>query len=127
MSDYEGTAEFFFGVNDDVSSLNQGATAGWGEIQGKTQVTVHKLATLLERHAIPEDFDILSLDIEGEDVKAFNALIGGSKFRPRLALIEVGPARDPPDLPAFGFSAEVLNQYGFFTHCGPNLFLTKNS
>lgn len=127
VSDYEGTAEFYFGVNDDVSSLNHGAAAGWGAIQGKTTVTVHTLATVLDKHAIPEDFDILSLDIEGEDVKAFNALIGGSRYRPRLALIEVGPPRDPPDLAALGFSADVLRDYAFLGHYGPNVFLTRNA
>ena len=33
VSDYEGRAEFYFGVNDDVSSLSQHAAEGWGDIR----------------------------------------------------------------------------------------------
>jgi FkbM family methyltransferase len=123
VSDYEGSAEFFFGVNDDVSSLNQNAAAGWGDIQGKTIVNVLRLATLLDRHDIPAAFDILSLDIEGEDVRALNMLIEASAYRPRLVVIEIGDRPGMADLAALGFSSAVSQHYGYFAHCGPNLFL----
>jgi len=125
VSDFEGTADFYFGVNDDVSSLNQLAAAGWGDIQGQTRVTVHRLDTLLDRHHIPVDLDILSLDIEGEDVRALNRLIDGSNYRPRLIVIEIGDRLDPSDLAAIGLSSGVLRHYDYFAHCGPNLFLKR--
>jgi FkbM family methyltransferase len=125
VSDYEGTAAFFFGVNDDVSSLSQIAAAGWGDIQGTTNVNVHRLATLLGKHDIPADFDILSLDIEGEDIRALNMLIDASAYRPRLIVIEIGGRPDIADPAALGFSSGVLHHYEYFAHCGPNLFLKR--
>ena len=125
VSDYEGRAEFYFGVNDDVSSLSQHAAEGWGDIRGKTAVEVHKLATLLSKHSIPSDFDILSLDIEGEDIRALNALIAESSFRPRLVVIEVGAMPDPRDFRSSGLSVAVRRHYEYFAHCGPNLFLAR--
>ena len=125
VSDYEGSADFFFGINDDVSSLNQTATAGWGEVRGKTSVSVHRLATLLDKHRIPVDFDILSLDIEGEDVRALNMLVAESNYRPRLIVIEIGDRPDMTDLTALGFSSGVREHYSYFAHCGPNLFLKR--
>jgi len=125
VSDYDGEAEFFFGINDDVSSLRQSAVAGWGEVRGKTTVRVRKLPAVLHKHGIPEEFDILSLDIEGEDIPVFNDLIDRSHFRPRLAVIEVGDAVDVHSLTARGFSMRVADEYAISGACGPNLFLVK--
>ncbi len=49
---------------------------------------VRRLHQLLEARGIPRDFDLLSLDIEGEDVRVLNDLIGGSAYRPRWVIIE---------------------------------------
>ncbi len=125
VSNYEGRADLFFGVNDDISSLIEAATAGWGEVKGKTRVEVWRLSTILEKHEIPASFDILSLDIEGEDIRTFNELIGNSLFRPRLVIIEVGEAAEIRDLAARGFSAEVAHEYEIWDSCGPNLFLAR--
>jgi FkbM family methyltransferase len=125
VSDYEGEADFFFGINEDISSLRRSAVAGWGEVNGKTTVQVRKLPAVLRKHHIPEDFDILSLDIEGEDIRVFNDLIDHSPFRPGLAVIEVGDAGDVHSLSARGFCARVENEYDIWDSCGPNLFLVK--
>lgn len=125
VCDYEGEAEFFFGINDDISSLRRSAVAGWGEVKGKTTVQVRRLATVLRKHDIPEEFDILSLDIEGEDIRVFNDLIDHSTFRPRLAIIEVGDAVDVNSLTSRGFSSRVEKDYVISGTCGPNLFLVR--
>jgi FkbM family methyltransferase len=125
VCDYEGEAEFFFGINDDISSLRRSAVAGWGEVKGMTTVQVRRLPALLRKHDIPEEFDILSLDIEGEDIRVFNDLIDHSPFRPRLVIIEVGDAIDIKNLTTRGFSADVDADYAISGNCGPNLFLIR--
>ena len=125
VCDYDGQAEFFFGINEDISSLRRSAVAGWGEVRGKTTVQVRRLPAVLREHSIPEEFDILSLDIEGEDICVFNDLIENSTFRPRLAVIEVGDAVDVHSLTARGFCAGVADDYSISGSCGPNLFLVK--
>ena len=127
VSDYEGEAELFFGINEDISSLGQVAVAGWGDVKGHTTVRVHRLAAILEKYAMPADFDVLSLDIEGEDIKVFNDLIVHPPFRPRLAVIEVGDAADVSELVARGFAPEVQAAYAILTSCGPNLFLQSRA
>jgi FkbM family methyltransferase len=88
ISDYEAAATFHIGVNDDVSSLNPQASLAWGSIQGEVVVNVRRLHPLLDARAIPRDFDLLSLDIEGEDIRVLNDLIGSSTYRPRWVIIE---------------------------------------
>ena len=88
VSNYEGEAEFTIGVNDDVSSLEAKAAEAWGQTKGIMKVQVQKLPNLLKRENIPHNFFLLSLDIEGEDIKVFNDLVGNSKYRPKFVIIE---------------------------------------
>lgn len=88
VSDYTGEATFHLGVNPDVSSLNADAASSWGEIKGEITVPVERLGNVLRDHRVPQDFDVLSIDIEGEDVKVLNDVIAGFGFRPRWIIIE---------------------------------------
>ena len=75
VSNYSGDGVLHIGVNDDVSALQEQNTTGWGPPRGQVPVTVRRLSQILEEHAIPLNFDVLSLDIEGEDIPVFNDLI----------------------------------------------------
>jgi Methyltransferase FkbM domain len=46
------------------------------------------LDTILEKHPVPLDFDLLSIDVDGNDYHIWKAV---QKFRPRLVLIEFNP------------------------------------
>ncbi len=122
VSDYSGEATFFLGANDDVSSLNQHDAAGWGDIRGQVKVTVERLPTLLAAHEIPRDFDMLSIDAEGEDVKILNDTVAGG-WMPRWVIIEasddfrVRSLRDLPLLPA------VVERYKIVVQTKANLIL----
>jgi FkbM family methyltransferase len=126
VSNYNGTALFYIGVNNDVSSLQQNAALGWGPIQGTVDVTVRRLSEILQEYIIPFDFDLLSLDIEGEDIAVFNDLVE-SGYRPRWVIIEVsfssailGATRTLHDAP---FSPQVRDCYALIAQTEPNLIL----
>lgn len=88
VSDYTGEATFHLGVNPDVSSLNADAASGWGAITGEITVQVERLGNVLRDYGVPQDFDLLSIDIEGEDVKVLNDVITAFGYRPRWIIIE---------------------------------------
>jgi hypothetical protein len=46
------------------------------------------LDSILARTAIPEDFDVLSIDIDGNDYHVWNAV---TRYRPRVVVIEYNP------------------------------------
>jgi hypothetical protein len=46
------------------------------------------LDNILARHAAPEEFDILSIDIDGNDYDVWEASV---KYRPRLVIVEFNP------------------------------------
>lgn len=46
------------------------------------------LDTILEKTPIPEDFDLLSIDIDGNDYHVWDAM---TKYRPKLVIIEYNP------------------------------------
>ena len=88
ISDYTGEATFHLGVNADVSSLNEEAASGWGPLAGEVTVPVERLGNVLRDYGVPQDFDVLSIDIEGEDVKVLNDIVSGFGYRPRWIIIE---------------------------------------
>lgn len=122
VSDYSGEATFFLGANDDVSSLNQHDAAGWGDIKGQVTVKVERLPVLLEANEIPRDFDMLSIDAEGEDVRILNDTVLAG-WLPRWVIIEasddfkVRSLRDLPLLPA------VVERYRVAMQTKANLIL----
>ncbi|MBY0338981.1 MAG: FkbM family methyltransferase [Acetobacteraceae bacterium] len=122
VSDYEGEARFFLGINADVSSLSRDVAEGWGSTTGEISVPVRRLPTILAEHGVPHAFDLLSLDIEGEDFKVMNDLIANSPFRPRWALIEAPPS-DGRRVEDFPFVAAVAEAYQMVDRVGPNLVL----
>ena len=126
-SDYNGTACFAIGVNDDVSSLNAASAQNWGDIRGYVEVEVRLLGELLNEHAVPVDFDLLSLDIEGEDAKVLNHLIANTLYRPHWIIIELNSASDGAPLTSFGLSPAVAEAYTLHARTVANLILARRA
>ncbi len=114
VSDHEGRATFTIGVNDDVSSLTATLAANWGKLNGEIEVDVRRLGDILSANAVPHEFDLLSLDIEGEDVKVINDLVDHTPYRPSWVIIEasddfrVRTLDDGPFSPAVRLTYEVV-------------------
>lgn len=127
VADYEGEAEFHFGVNDDVSSLTYRNAADWGETKGSTRVLVRRLPSILAEHDAPLEFDILSLDIEGEDIRVLNDLVA-SDYRPRYVVIEASLSFAIESLEQLPFSERVRQRYEIVARTPANLILrsTRN-
>lgn len=122
VSDFEGEATFHFGANDDVSSLNKEATEGWGETKGETTVSVRRLPSILVEHEVPKDFDLLSIDIEGEDVKVLNDVVAAG-YRPQFVIIEACYDYTVSSLHDLPFSEEVRAAYAIVERTRSNLIL----
>ena len=52
------------------------------------RVTAENIGPLFERFGVPEEFDVLSIDIDSNDYQVWNAL---RRYRPRLVVIEYNP------------------------------------
>lgn len=73
---------------------------------GKGQVTCYNykvgvqgcesLDFLLAKASAPEDFDLLSIDVDGQEYYIWNSLL---KFKPRVVVIEYDPQVDPMFIP----------------------------
>src|SRR5690242_7735283 len=76
---------------------------------GKGQITLfnylvkpdggHSLDTLLEKAKAPVEFDLLSIDVDGQDYYIFNSML---KYRPRVVVVEYDPAVDSMFIPKLG-------------------------
>jgi FkbM family methyltransferase len=121
----EKEVDLYLGVNEDISSLDPVMTASWGEVSGKIKVPAKRLANLLEEKGIPEDFDLLSLDIEGLDVTVFNDLVLHSRFRPNWVVIEVSRDWVGADLESLGFHPVISGLYKIQGQTQANLILSR--
>lgn len=90
VSDHAGTATLHIGTNEGVSSLNEDHARMFGPTKGSIKVPMETLPAILAREDIPLRFDLLSIDIEGEDIKVLNQLIGSSPYRPNWIIFESG-------------------------------------
>ena len=124
VSNYAGEATFYIGVNDDVSSLNQSAAASWGDIRNQVTVKVERISTILQAYDVPQDFDLLSIDAEGEDVNILNDCIG-SDYLPHWVIIEAShdfQTRTLADLP---LTPAVSERYRIAAQTSANLILRR--
>lgn len=122
VSDYDGEATFYLGVNDDVSSLNEYASLGWGPVAGEVTVPVRRLGPQLEKRGVPLDFGLLSIDIEGEDIRVLNDVVA-SGYRPRWVIIEASlnfAIKSLDDLP---FDDRVKTLYALVGQTPANLIM----
>jgi FkbM family methyltransferase len=123
VSNYTGEAEFTLGNNDDISSLNAKAAESWGATKGTVKVQVRKLQTLLHEEKIPYNFCLLSLDIEGEDVKVLNDLIELSMYRPSYIIIEASYDFSTKSLNDIPVTEKVKRSYQIIGQTKANLIL----
>lgn len=123
VSDYDGEAPFYLGANDDVSSLDRDASAGWGGLAGEVIVPVRRLGPLLNERGVPEKFGLLSIDIEGEDIKVLNDLIATTAYRPKWVLIEASYDFQTKALRDLPFAPEVISAYRLVDQTASNLLL----
>ena len=123
ISDFNGEAIFHLGANDDVSSLNADAASGWGPIVGAVAVEVRRLGESLKSLSIPADFDLISIDIEGEDIKVLNDLIDNFDYRPRWVIIEASYDFTVKALTDLPFSDKVRESYALVGQTAANLIL----
>jgi len=127
VSNYEGEADFFFGSNDAISSLNRDATASWGAVSGSVRVPVRTLRGILIERKVPADFDLLSLDIEGEDIKVLNDTIEHSYYRPQWIIIEASYDFQTKSLNDLNVSSTVIENYEIVEQTDANLMLERIS
>lgn len=127
VSDYEGVATLSLGVNDDISSLTEANTQAWGELRGSVEVEVRTLESLLKAQNAPHDFDLLSLDIEGEDIKVLNSLLANSLYRPRWIIIEASHDFSVRSLDDLDFSDDVKALYEIRGQTVANLILGQRN
>ena len=125
VSDYSGEATFHLGINDDVSSLDPGAAGGWGPITGAITVEVQRLGIALQDRNVPLDFDLLSIDIEGEDIKVINDLIDSTHYRPGWIVIEASYDFATSSLNDLPFSPNVRKNYALVGQTVANLILKR--
>ena len=123
VSDFEGEATFTLGANDDVSSLDAATAGGWGPVKGEITVEVRRLPSLLLENNVPERFDLLSLDIEGHDIRVLNDLVGSSWHRPTWVVIEASDDFRVRSLEDAPFSPEVKATYHLRAQTKSNLIL----
>ena len=125
VSNYNGRAKLTLGSNDDVSSLEAWSAESWGETRGLIDVLVRRLPDLLEDYGAPAEFDLLSIDIEGEDVKVLNDLEEDGRYRPEWVLIEASydfATQNLADLPT---TPLVQSRYEISGQTKANLLLRR--
>lgn len=134
VSDIEGMGTLSLGINSDISSLSAESTSSWGEVSDKINVKTRRLAGILEENMVPSSFALLSIDIEGYDVRVLNDLICKSDFRPEMIIIELAATPEQHttregietyDLESVGLAPEVADIYRYSGRTKSNVILTK--
>ena len=118
-----GRQTFHLSVGDATSSLIPEEALHWGESRGEIEVNVRRLQEVLAEMNIPNDFDILDIDIEGMDVPVMNDLIRHSAYRPRLVVIEASFFFKTKSLDEVGLSKDVQSLYRILDSTASNLIL----
>lgn len=125
VSNRVGKAQFFLGENPDVSSLTRQFVENWGSCTGAIEVEVERLGSILDRYGMPPDFDVLSLDVEGEDVKVLNDLVSASDYRPLWIIIEASQNFAVTSLQDLDLCAEARREYAILGQTPANLVLGR--
>lgn len=74
-----------------MSSVDPAHVANWKRSAGVVRTERRRAQTLtrlLDAHRAPENFDLLSVDVEGHDLKALRSL-DLDRYRPRLIVVEI--------------------------------------
>lgn len=85
----EGQAEFHVSKNSYVSSLDKKQVEQWGDTLEKRIVPIRRLANVLTENSTPQNFTLLSIDIEGLDRAVIEDLLSNSQYRPLYIVAEI--------------------------------------
>lgn len=119
---YTGTATLHIGAADGVSSIHRGVTEAVTPIVNTLEVAAERLPDILERHKIPKDFGLLSIDAEGEGHNLLNDAVA-SGYRPTWVIIEVFEGLNVKTLDDQPLSDEVKASCRIVGRTFPNLIL----
>ena len=123
----EGEATFYLGKHHHLSSLNQEMAESWGDSQGEITVTKRRLHKILAEHDVPQNFAVLSLDIEGVDFEVLNDLINNSNYRPNWIIIEWGHTIFEATMEDARVTPEVRSEYEIVGGTFSNIFLKRKN
>ena len=118
-----GRQRFFVAAHAGCSSLLEENARMFCDVREEVEVEVRRLPDILDAAAIPHDFDVLDLDIEGMDVPVMNDLVATSPYRPRLVLIEGSFFFRTEALADIGLSVQVGDLYRLADRTVANLIL----
>ena len=79
-------------------------------------VTAENIAELFAEHGVPTEFDLLSIDIDGNDYWVWEAL---AAYRPRAVVIEYNGAHPPPERWVMAY--DPRHRWGDDTYYGASL------
>lgn len=127
ISDFEGDIDFYIGSNLDVSSITKATTSNWCDVEKSVRVKCRRIAPILIEHKIPFDFELLSIDIEGEDIKVMNDLLETSRYRPRYIIIEASFDFSTKKLEDLPFNEIIKTNYVICRQTKANLVLKSNA
>jgi len=77
----------------DAARLAERFAAGGSIRTAHAFITAENIADIFQSHAVPKEFDLLSIDIDGNDYWVWRALAG---YSPRVVVIEYNAAYPPP-------------------------------
>jgi hypothetical protein len=97
----------------------------WGDTQGEITVTKRRLHKILDQHGIPQNFAVLSLDIEGVDFEVLNDLINNSNYRPDWIIIEWGHTIFDATMEDHRLTDAVRTEYEIVGNTFSNIFLKR--
>ncbi len=105
----EGDPEKFRGLSATYADLPAVRTV-------QAFVTAENIATLFAEHGVPREFDLLSIDIDGNDYWVWEAL---AAYRPRAVVIEYNGAHPPPERWVMAYNPD--HRWGDDTYYGASL------
>jgi FkbM family methyltransferase len=102
ISNQPGEVSFtWFRDDDQIASLDPERSARNSAARREgvaIRVAARALTDVLVEHAVPAEFDLLSVDVEGHDYQVFQSL-DFARFRPRLVVVELlGAGRELGEL-----------------------------
>jgi len=107
----EGLSKFYLSENNAVSSLSKDNAEIWGKPIREISVEMRRLPSILEEQEIPLNFLLLSIDIEGWDLRVLKDLLENSPYRPQYIVAELPEFNDRfliENLPELVLNYEVL-------------------
>ncbi len=108
----EGNNEFVARIQDNYR--------GYGGVRASCEfLTADNIAGVFARNGVPREFDLLSIDVDGNDYWLWDAL---ADYRPRVVVIEMNRIFKPPKLWVMAYNPEhAWNREGNRNYCGASL------